>query len=250
MLSFVDCNCTVGPNDALEQLRIFEPQHIKKALTSCNVKSAFAFHNSGLTIHPTTGNKAILEVCRKDDFFKPVISAMPSDTGEFCTQEELKAIINENSIKAVRLFPKYNVHGFSLSKWCSKELITMLEKTGTTVLIDADCTDWEEINNLCEDFPKLNVIITNLYYRHSRYVFALLKRHSNLYLETSGLKSFGLLQTFVEVVGANKMVFGSNSGVLSCGSAICIVCYALISNTQKEQIAAKNLENIFGSALL
>ena len=143
-----------------------------------------------------------------------------------------------------------NVLGYSLRDWCSGELLDMLERTGTLALMDADQSDWETVHAVCCEHPGLKLVITNLYYRHARYIFPLLRQHPRLYLETSGLKSFCLLQTLCEKVGAEKLLFGSNLGTFSPGSAVCLVSYACISENEKEAIAARNLEALLERKLV
>ena len=113
-----------------------------------------------------------------------------------------------------------------------------------------DRSDWETVHAVCCEHPGLKLVITNLYYRHARYIFPLLRQHPRLYLETSGLKSFCLLQTLCEKVGAEKLLFGSNLGTFSPGSAVCLVSYACISENEKEAIAARNLEALLERKLV
>ena len=153
-------------------------------------------------------------------------------------------------VYAVRLAPRYDTLSYSLSEWCCGELLYMLEQAGITVLLDADQSDWDTVHAVCCAHPDLKLIITNLYYRQARYIFPLLKLHPRLYLETSGLKSFGLLQSLCEQVGAEKLVFGSNLGVFSPGSAVCLIHYALITEREKEAIAVRNLEALLERKLV
>lgn len=244
MLRFVDCNMAVGTPNAPRGWRVYEPQAVREQAEQVGIVHGFAYHNGVLDLHPIDGNVAMDLIAEKDPFFSPVWAVIPNHTGEFYDATVLKELLDEHNVEMVRMFPRYNCHSFSLSDWCMGEVLAMLEKRETPVLLDQDQVEWEAVHRLCQEHPKLNVIITNMYYRHARYVMALMKCHKNLYLESSGTKSFQLLQTFCQQCGADRMVFGSNLGTFSAGSAACLVTYALISGKEKEQIAHGTLETL------
>lgn len=246
MIQFVDCNMAVGLPNAVSGWRIYEPCEVQEQAQKVGILHGYAYHNSVLDLHPIDGNEAMDLIASKNKFFSSVWAIMPNHTGEFYDPEILRKKLDEAHVEMVRVFPRYNSHSYSLSDWCMGEVFSMLERRGTPVLLDQDQTHWETVHAVCCAHPALKVIITNMYYRHSRYMMALMQTHEHLYIETSGMKSFGLLQTFCEKVGAHRLVFGSNLGVFSPGSAVCLVNYALISDKEKEQIAHHTLESLLG----
>lgn len=250
MLNFADCNIAVGQPNAVSGWRLYDSREIAQEAQRCGIRRGLAWCNAALDLHPVDGNAEIDHICRTEPFYLPVWVVMPNHTGEFFGPEELRRKLAQSGAAAVRLAPKYNVLGYSLQDWCCGELLSMLEQAGIPALLDADQTDWDTVHAVCCAHPALKLVITNLYYRQSRYLFPLLKAHKGLYLETSGLKSFGLLQTFCEQVGAHKLLFGSNLGTFSAGSAVCIVNYALISEKEKEAIAGRNLEGLLERKLV
>ena len=250
MLRFADCNQAVGMPNAASGWRAYDPEEIQKLALSCGIEHGFAYHNAALDLHPINGNAEMDFIAKQNPFFSPVWLILPNHTREFYDTEELREKLDESGVEMVRLFPKYNSLSYSLSDWCMGEQLSMLERRKTPVLIDQAETDWETVHALCCAHPDLIVIITNLYYRHARNLLAIMRTHSNVYIETSGLKSFGLLQTICETAGAKRMLFGSNLGVFSAGSAICLVTYALISDSQKEQIAHGTLETLLERRLV
>lgn len=250
MLKFADCNIAVGQPNAISGWRIYDSAQIACQAQRCGIQKGLAFCNAALDLHPLDGNAEMRLICRREPFYLPVWMVMPNHTGEFWNVDELERRMRLADVRAVRLAPKYNVLGYSLRDWCSGELLDMLERTGTLALMDADQSDWETVHAVCCEHPGLKLVITNLYYRHARYIFPLLRQHPRLYLETSGLKSFCLLQTLCEKVGAEKLLFGSNLGTFSPGSAVCLVSYACISENEKEAIAARNLEALLERKLV
>ena len=204
MLKFADCNIAVGQPNAISGWRIYDSAQIACQAQRCGIQKGLAFCNAALDLHPLDGNAEMCLICRREPFYLPVWMVMPNHTGEFWNVDELERRMRLADVRAVRLAPKYNVLGYSLRDWCSGELLDMLERTGTLALMDADQSDWETVHAVCCEHPGLKLVITNLYYRHARYIFPLLRQHPRLYLETSGLKSFCLLQTLCEKVGAKS----------------------------------------------
>jgi len=241
MLRFIDCNCVVGLPVSARGFRLCDPAGIERVSRDCGVAGVFAHHCAAFDLHPIDGNDAIDRVCAKNSFFRPVWVLIPNDTGEFYDAESLTCRMKQHNIRLARVFPRYNDHGFSLAQWSAGPLFAVLAHTGIPLLIDADQTDWDGINELMETYPEITVIVTNIYYRYARYILPLLKRHKNLYCETSGLRSFSLLQSFCETAGADCLVFGTGMGLYSAGSAVAMVTYAGISQIEKEAIACDNL---------
>lgn len=250
MLNFVDCNMTVGQPNTVSGWRLYDSGEIAAEAQRCGIRRGLAWCSAALDLHPIDGNMEMDHICNTESFYLPVWVVMPHHTGEFWSPDELRQKLEQAGCAAVRLVPKYNMLSYSLRDWCCGELLTMLEHAGIPALLDADQADWDTVHEVCRAHPALKLVITNLYYRQARYLFPLLKLHPGLYLETSGLKSFGLLQSFCEQVGAEKLLFGSNLGTFSAGSAVCIVTYALISQKEKEAIAWRNLETLLGRKLV
>ena len=244
MFKFVDANMAIGIPNSVSGWRAYEPQQIKKVAADAGIVHGFAYHNSVLDLHPIEGNSEMDCIAACEPFFSSVWAVLPNHTGEFYDSEELKRRLDLSQVEMVRVFPRYNSHSFSLADWCSGEMLSMLEKRGTPVLIDQEQVDWETIHKVCSNHPRLKVILTTMYYRHARYVFALMKTHKHLYIDTSGMKSFGLLQSFCEQVSADRIVFGTNMGTFAAGSSVCIVNYALISDKEKDQISSRTLESL------
>jgi len=244
MLRFVDCNMAVGVPGIVRGWRNYLPSEIQRAAERVGIVHGFAYHNGVLEIHPIEGNQAMDMVAAEYPFFSSVWAVLPNHTGEFYDADVLENMLEQNHVEMVRMFPRYEFHGFSMDDWSMGEVLTMLERRGTIVLLDQEQISANILHRLCCNHPKLKVIITNMNFRNSRDMMALMRHHDHLYMESSGMKMFGLLQTFCEQVGADRIVFGSNLGTFSVGSAVCLVTYALISAKEKEQIAHASLEAI------
>ena len=241
MLRFIDCNCMVGLPATAHEFKICLPDEIEYIERKFGITASYAYHIAAFDLHPIDGNHAIDTVCESNSFFRPVWVLLPNDTGEFYDPPELMLRMKQHSVQMARIFPRYNDHGFLISTWSCGTLINELAEAGMPLLMDAEQAEWDQINTLMSAFPKLKLIITNLYYRYGRIMLSLMKRHKNLFCETSGLRSFELLQTFCESVGVTQLVFGTGMGLYSAGSAVSMITYARIQQEEKEAIANGNL---------
>lgn len=68
----------------------------------------------------------------------------------------------------------------------------------TLALMDADQSDWETVHAVCCEHPGLKLVITNLYYRHARYIFPLLRQHRGCIWRRRGLNRFAFCRRSVK----------------------------------------------------
>jgi len=241
MLHFIDCNCVVGFPLAPHEFKVCIPSEVERISRDCGISRAFTYHQATYDLHPIDGNNAVDKVCEGNSFFRPVWVVMPNDTGEFYKPQDLINRMNKQKVQMTRVFPKYNDHSFSMAQWSAGPILKVLAENGIPLLIDADQMDLELFHDLMISNPELTVIITNIYYRQGRVLLSLLKRHKNLICETSGFRSFCMLQAFCEAGVSAQLVFGTGMGLYSAGSAVAIITYAGISMKEKEAITYGNI---------
>jgi hypothetical protein len=68
----------------------------------------------------------------------PVWVVLPHHTGEMPPPEKLLSDMKRNDVKAVRVYPKLNYHSFSISEWCSGDLLSALEEKRIPLILDLD----------------------------------------------------------------------------------------------------------------
>ncbi len=238
---FYDCNCAVGAKNAPSPWSPHMPKDILREMSLAGIKRAWAYCNLCLDYHPLVGNEEMLNIAETYPAFSPVFVVMPNHTREFLDPEELVLKMKRENVRMARACPRYNSNTFSLEDWCSGELLSALGDAGIPLLLDIDQSDWESVRKLCLSHPNLNVIVTNVYYRNLRYAVPLLKQLPNLFMDTSGLKVCNGLDEMANLVGVEKLLFGSDLGELSAGSAVCIVTYSALSDEDKRLVASGNL---------
>jgi len=246
MLKFFDANCFAGKPDVLQKGSLYKPEDHLKLMAGCNIEKALAYHISALEVHPTLGNKEMMLLVNKEASFVPLWVVMPNHTGEFYDPEELLQLMKENDVRAVRLFPRFNSLTYSLEDWSCGELFDELGRKGIPVLIDLEETDWSMLYKVCKNHENLNVIVTNVYYRHGRDIYALLKELPNFFVEISLYKNYLGIEHICRKFGAHRLVFGTGMPLMDPGPSVAMVIYADIPYEDKGLIASGNLQRLLG----
>jgi len=112
------------------------------------------------------------------------------------------------------------------------------------VLLSFYQTDIRELKDLIFNFPEVNFIVTEIYYRNIRNFYFLLEACENLFVETSFCKTSGSLEFLCERVGAKRLVFGTGSPYYDAGAAIAMLLGAEITPDERELIAHGNIESL------
>lgn len=247
-MRYIDCNFWIGRRSTPTVYDVHDTAASTALLKDLGVCAAFATHTASREYDPVVGNALGSQAIKAFGDFPlyPVWVVLPGTTKDFPSGEALRSQLKENGVRLVRMYPAAGNHNFCLSDWCCKALFEDLEAVGVPVLLDAGQMSWDELETLVRQHPGLNVILSNLTYRYDRYVYPLLERYSNLYLETAGLRGFLQVEDLCARFGAERLVFGTNAPVYDAGASFAIVQMADISDEDRAKIAAGNLCRLTG----
>ena len=228
-MTFIDCNASIGEvlynkfplvNPTLDnQLSLMRRYGISRALCS----SGFC-----LPFDIDYGNELMSQWGREYRGILPVFTAAPESFTPF------------NNAKAMKIYPK--IMNYCLSSLHVGGICAQAAEKNLPVLLQFGQTDMRELMALLSDFPGVNFIVTEFYYRNLRNLCPLLENYKNFYVEISFLKTFGALEFLCERFGAGRLVFGTGSPYYGAGASIAMVLCAEISQDDKELIAHGNIE--------
>jgi hypothetical protein len=170
------------------------------------------------------------------DRFVPAWAALP---------ELLPGLARRNPA-AVRLAFGVKKHNFSPSPWCSGELYDYFEANSILTLILREDIEWDSLDRLLGGFPRLPVLLLETGYRAERYLFPLFKQHENLYVDTSTLLAHRQLESMVEKLGPERLLFGSRLPLYTPGAALGVLATARISDEARLAIAGGTLRRLLG----
>lgn len=243
-LKFFDCNCTVGRIGYPHLLDIPDVAGLREEMKIAGIEEALVYHTIARNGHPPFGNSLLLDEINKAEGLHPAWVVMPHHTGEMPQPEKLLKDMKKKGVKAVRMYPTRNFHSFAIEEWSAGEFLAALEETKIPLILDIEIVTWKDVYTIMKNHPLLLLIIANCSYRHNRFIYPLLEKYNNLYIETSRFMGAGAIEDMVKRFGAHPLLFGTNMPQYTGTAAVALLTYADIEAKEKEAIAGENLRRI------
>ena len=159
----------------------------------------------------------------------------------------------ERGLRGLRLFPQH--HLYRLSEEPDIHLaVEIAAQAGAPILIPVRLLmDWRlptlavpDVGSLAGSFPQVPIILGGVNYGELREALRVLRKYPNVLLETSCFQILKGIESLVEALGADRILFGAN---LPLQSALCQlekVLAAEISDSDRERILGGNAEGLLG----
>ena len=243
-LNFFDCNCSVGRVAYPHLYDIPDVEGLLKEMKTAGIEEALVYHTVARDGHPPLGNSMLIEETKNIPDLHPVWVVLPHYTGEMAHPDKLLQEMKRNNVKAVRVYPKANYHSFSISEWCSGELLGGLEEERIPLILDMETVSWEDVYTILGNHKHLPVIAATCTYRNNRYIYPLLEKYKNLFIELSRFMGAGTIEDMVKRFGSYNLLFGTNMPQYSGTAAVSILTYSDIDQKDKQAIAGGNLSNL------
>lgn len=241
---FFDAHVAVGPRRVQGWGLGGAVRDVVARLAECGVTEALVYHTASVESHPADGNTRLVDEIRGIPGLYPVWAMLPLATKELGGPGELRRALKDAGVRAVLVYPAE--HTYSGAEWCCGDLYSLLEGMRMPVFTRFAPADfsWSELATLLSDHPHLPVVLRNLNYQVDRCLYRMLERHENLRLETTRYLVFDGIEEIVRLFGARRLVFGSETPLLSPGAAVTPILTARIPAADKERIAAGNLREL------
>lgn len=244
-LDFFDCNCQIGRAGAPVAGGPVTAKEIVDVLAPMGIRRALVYSVVAKELHPNEGNPLVLDDVKESPLV-PCWAALPSSTGEQGTPAEFVAKMQENGVKAVRLFPA--THSFCLADWCIGPLLEELEVKRVPVFVESAQTNYDQISGALKAFPKLRLTVIRPAYRSDRFIYPLMEKYEHFSIETSNYAVSGGIEAICRRFGSSRLIFGTATPYYSAGAAVSPITYADIDDTDKQAIAGGNLERLLAWA--
>lgn len=198
-------------------------------------------HTNAIFYDAALGNDQVYQLCSQHAPLTPVAVINPLRYPN-CLAEVDRCV--DMGVQVFRLCPREHGYPFSGSVGPLREVLRALERADL-VLVD--------LVGLCS--PLLTADIGELlpvptaFSVEAGELGTLLQagRHSpHVWVETSGLTAGGALETAVEHLGANRVIFGSRSPLRSIGSAVMSVQFAELSEPDRLAVFEGNIQRLLG----
>jgi hypothetical protein len=243
-IKFFDCNCMLGRTSVSKPGFIYRSDQLLDVMDYFGIDDALIYHAAAKESHPAEGNKSLLDQVRGSKRLHPQWVLLPSHTGEFPGENEVVKKMVSFGVRAARIFPHAERSNFSTSNWCAGALFRALSRRRIPLFIDFEEINWETVHNICERYPNLPLVLTNVGYRIDRYLYPLFERFKNLYVEISGYCCAGGIEETVRRFGAERLLFGTRLPFFTPAASVSMVLYSKISDSEKQLIAGENLRRL------
>jgi predicted TIM-barrel fold metal-dependent hydrolase len=113
-------------------------------------------------------------------------------------------------------------------------------------------TPWRDVYALLSEVPDLTCVLCDIgVWGVDRYTWPLLDKYPNVYIETSQLSiEAGGLEAGVAKFGADRFLFGSGFPLRYPEAAAMQLIHSEVSDSDKQNIASKNLERLISEVKL
>lgn len=248
-MKFIDARCQLGRRGTFREGEPVTKADILELMDRCDIEKAVAYHSMTKEGDMKVGNALLLEETAGDSRFIRQWAAMPSAFGEFMSPEELVAGMKENHVSSLRLFPR--TCGHSLKPYALGKLMAAAADCRIPVFMTyAESGADDALYALLTDYPEVNFVISDVSYREERKMFPILERCKNLYIGTGNYVVHGGVKTMCEYFGAERMIFDTGLPTGSATAAVSLICFAEISEEEKQLIAHGNIERLLAEVKL
>jgi len=245
-MKFFDCQCAFGPY----RTRVFRfartADELIEELDFSNIERALVYHTTMRFDHPAVGNERVVAEVAGHPRLLPTWSLLPSQTGEQPPVDVLLRQMQEQNIRALRLFPDDHRYFCDDITWGDQLAVYMERRIPLFVRASLD-----KVAQLLRSFPNL-IVVTGSQGSNplDRYAWPLIEKYPNLIFESSGYLVDGGIEEFCKRYSASRLVFGSGYPDNSSGAAMLALAQAEISDAERQSIAWDNLCRLLDEATL
>lgn len=248
MTRFIDASCRLGRPAAPGVDMPWKTEEILELMDRCRIEKAMAYHIVAKDGEVADGNGLLMEEIQKSDRLLPQWCVLPATFDEFLHADDLHAAMKKNGVTSLRIAPKSYAH--SPRAYAMAELMGLAAECRVPVFFDYGEAPGDAMYELCSAYPDVKFVVTNTAYSLNRFLGPVLDACDNLYVGTGNYVVHNGLQLFCRYYSADRLIFNTNLPVGSAAAAVSLVCYANISEEEKEKIACGNIERLLSEVRL
>lgn len=246
-LQFIDCGCTVGI-PAIPVKRIsYDKESVKKTLKGLNVKKAYCMHNLAVKNGDFRENRLLKEEFEGDDFFLPSYTFLMNNELSENAAEEFGKILKEDGIRVMNMNPA--LHGINLSEFFCGEYFEILDSLKMTVTMPFSAGALPGFTEIASKYKNVNFILFPQGFSRNPDLFMLMKKLDNVYSDCSPSPGFEI-EKLVERFGSERLVFASHAPEFAASTFVGRIILSTLTDSEKENIAHKNIERLTGVKLI
>ncbi len=199
----------------------------------------------GMDCNVPLSNQILYETCAGNKSLVPCPTVLSATGGDVPSETEQIDELIRNDGGAVTVRPEQD--SWSIAEWCSGKLFSGLRERRVPVLCRQSAFEFETIAELAGRYPELPIVLFQVGYRFQRTLIPLMKKFDNVYLSVGCPYSVHRgLEQMTELVGADRLLFGTGFPASDMMPGITMLTYAELSDADKQLIGSGNLERLIG----
>jgi len=239
MLLF-DCNAVFGRLMNPPMAQAVTAAELRAEMDRCGTTRALVRHALMDDMGPALGNQRVIEEIDGVDGLEATWMILPPQTNELGTVEQFLADMKRDGVRALWAFP--GPHRYVLNATTLGPLLEETVARDIPLFIRAGDPDWEGMDRLLADFPKLTLIAAGLgCWGQDRFFRPLVERYANFHVDISGIQLDRGLEKFCDKYGPDRLLFGTNYPFYCMGGPVLSLLHADIGDAAREAIASGNL---------
>ncbi len=238
-MEIIDANTMFGPwpreraNMSLDRLI--------SALSLRGVTRAITLSTIGIFHSYNDGNTETLAGCQGKANLIPAATIDPR--GYFAGMDMAAKLVSQG-FKMFRFFP--SEQGWPLDHAVFEDILDELETTPTPIMINASRTGDASALGRILGGRQHPLILEGVTFETLAEAVSVMKKHSNIYVETHGLIAPGAIKFLAEQVGTERIVFGSDCPRSSLAGALRLMQDSGLSDEDKSKVLGGNIKRLLG----
>jgi uncharacterized protein len=233
----IDINAGFGGRETIQE---FTAEMMCAQLKRTPYSLAFIHSHQGMS-DTTSANDQTFALCGTDQTLLPAAVIAPRDT--FGWREEI-ARCREHGVRLFRIYPDQGA--WPVDSIFTDIIIEELAGTGAVLMVEATTPGLPSLLAERSHGADLPIIFTEARYFPLTELLLLAQRHPAIHIETSRLTSPGGIERCVEVIGPERVVYGSGTGRYPAWVAWQTLQRANISDAERASIAWRNAARLLG----
>ena len=238
MMRIVDSATCIGVRP--EDDRALDAATLVSEMDRAGVAEALTTHFGAVRYDASTGNSAVMEICRTQPRLHPV--AVVNPTPYIGVAEEVARCVREGCV-GFRFLPISQ--GWSLESETFRLVLEAVSGAGLPLTVElGSSSDATRMARLARGLS-VPVILAGVTYGTMGEAVAVLRRQDNLHLEACRLVTPGIVELLASEVGAERLLFGSGAPYWEVTPTLDMIRHADISEESREAILGGNARRIY-----
>ncbi|SKD10009.1 Predicted metal-dependent hydrolase, TIM-barrel fold [Chitinophaga ginsengisegetis] len=240
---YFDAFTCIGPRKYKHLAEPWKLSELISEMEHCSVSGALVSYTMSTFYDAMYSNLELSNMLKPYSHLFAVWNVMPALTNEFPSAEELGRKMQEHNVRAVSIHPATN--GWNWKATYQQDILRWLnEQQVLTIIQLSEIGDWQDLEELLLQFPKIPVLITGVYWSDQRNLIPMMENHSNLHCTFDCLQNMYGIEYMYSKGLVKQMVFGTNAPIMSVGAHRTFIDYAEIPEDARALIAGGNLTRL------